>query len=178
MIAPVKFSSSRSHARRRPQGSGRTTATPKVVNNDTVLVRRFKAGDEAAFLEIMTRYRSRMYAIASAKLGNHADAEEIVQDTFVRAHRGLVNFRGEASLATWLYRIALNLSYNRYWHHYRRCRHASMSFDVVFSESNQSTLAELVATDAIGPVRAAEANEFSELINTCMARLGEHPGRY
>src|SRR5580698_6130478 len=61
---------------------------------------------------------SRQEAMYDAELvrrfRNRADAEEIAQDTFVRAHRGLAGFRGDSSLATWLFRIAVNLSRNRY----------------------------------------------------------------
>jgi RNA polymerase sigma-70 factor (ECF subfamily) len=71
-------------------------------------------GDEDAFAEIVTRYRDRMFSIAFSHLRNHADAEEIAQDTFIQAHRGLARFRGDSSLATWLHRIAFNLSRNRH----------------------------------------------------------------
>src|ERR1044071_7172950 len=55
--------------------------------------------DDSAFVEITMRYREKMYAVAFALLKNRADAEEIAQDTFIRAHRGLANFRGESALA-------------------------------------------------------------------------------
>src|SRR5688500_20186349 len=67
---------------------------------DATLVRRFNAGDDKAFVEIVTRHRAKMYTIAFSVLRNHSDAEEIAQDTFIRAHRGLTNFRGDSSLAT------------------------------------------------------------------------------
>src|SRR4051812_30573498 len=89
-------------------------ATPAQLEarHDAALVRRFQMGDETAFTEIVTRPRRKMSAIAFARLGNHADAEEIAQDTFVRAHRALAAFRGESSLSTWLFRITANLSLN------------------------------------------------------------------
>ena len=58
----------------------------------------------------MTRYRDKILSVALDLLHNHADAEEIAQDTFIRAYRGLARFRGDASLATWLHRIAANLA--------------------------------------------------------------------
>jgi RNA polymerase sigma-70 factor (ECF subfamily) len=76
------------------------------------LVRRFNAGDDTAFVEIVARYRGRMFSVAFAMLRNRAATEEIAQDTFIRA---LARFRGDASLATWLHRIALNLAPNRYY---------------------------------------------------------------
>src|SRR5688572_17146607 len=77
--------------------------------HDAVLVRRFIDGDESAFVEIVERHREKIYSVVGSFLKNRADAEEIVQDTFIRAYRGLVRFRGDSSLATWLHRIAVNL---------------------------------------------------------------------
>ena len=123
----------------------------------------------------MARYRERLFSVGLALLKNRTDAEEITQDAFIRAHRGLANFRGDSSLATWLHRIALNLARNRYWYHYRRRRHLTRSLDAVASDDNQSPFSNLVATDAAGPVREAVASEFLALVNLCMARLGERP---
>jgi len=139
---------------------------------DAELVRRFNGGDESAFLEIMRRHQAKILHVALGLLRNHADAEEIAQDTFIRAHRGLANFRGDSALATWLHRIALNLSRNRYWYFFRRGRHTTWSFDTAFSDDNQATLASLVASDAPSPVREAATNEFAELVAECMELLG------
>ncbi len=136
-----------------------------------VLVRRFNAGDESAFVEIMQHYQERMFAVGFSLLKNRADAEEIAQDTFIRAHRGLAKFRGDASLATWLHRIAVNLARNRYWYFFRRRRHATLSLDCTFSDTNQATFADLVASPATGPAQEAVINEFSTLVATCMGQL-------
>jgi RNA polymerase sigma-70 factor, ECF subfamily len=136
------------------------------------LVRRFNAGDDAAFVEIVTRHRERMFSVAFGMLRNRADAEEVAQEAFIRAHRGLAGFRGDASLATWLHRIALNLARNRYWYFFRRCRHSTVSLDHPSSDGNCSTFSDIVPTDAAGPEREAMAGEFSELVAVCMERLG------
>src|ERR1039457_6832123 len=132
---------------------------------DADLVRRFNSGDESAFLEIMGRQRSRVFAAAMVPLPNHADAEEITQDTFVRAHRGLARFRGDSSLATWLHRIAVNLARNRYWYFFRRCRQATLSLDCSLSDDKRATVSESIASDAPDPVREAMVGEFSALVN-------------
>jgi RNA polymerase sigma-70 factor (ECF subfamily) len=139
---------------------------------DATLVQRFNAGDEAAFVEIVTRYRGKMSSIALSHLRNHADAEEIAQDTFIRAHRGLARFRGDSSLATWLHRIAFNLSRNRCKYYYYRRRHAMLSMDSAFSENNDATFAELIASEAPNPAREATAGEFTRLVDACMGQLG------
>ncbi len=79
---------------------------------DEDLVRRFKTGDEAAFDEIVLRYRKEIYRIAYRITRDHAEADDLAQETFCRAYRALGEFRGDSSLKTWLCRIVSNLSLN------------------------------------------------------------------
>ena len=76
------------------------------------LIRQARDGDHEAFRVLVERYMKRTYNVAYGFVRNHDDADEIAQDTFVRAHRSLASFRGDAELGTWLYRIATNLSLN------------------------------------------------------------------
>jgi len=175
MIASTDLSSSFKPTRARIECTTRAATSRQEALYDAGLVRRFNGGDEDAFVEIMTRYRERMFSVAFAMLKNHADAEEIAQDTFLRAHRGLAKFRGEASLATWLHRIALNLARNRYWYFFRRRRHATQSLDCTFNDDSTATFSDLVATDAANPVREAVTGEFSDLVSACMEQLAERP---
>ncbi len=138
---------------------------------DAALIARFNNGDEAAFVEIMNRYHSKIFGLAQNLLRNAADAEEIAQDTFIRAHRSLTNFRGDSSLATWLYRIALNLSRNRYWYFFRRHRQDSMSLERPLNEETEGTFSDLIATDTNSPVQETVTEEFTQLIATCMEKL-------
>lgn len=168
MVAPIPSPRSRP---RTPGTSARAVASRKEAEIDARLVQRFLAGDESAFVEIVTRYRDKMLQIALRILHNHADAEEIAQDTFIRAHRSLAFFRGEASLAAWLHCITLNLARNRYWYFSRRRRHATQSLDCAISADTAMTYAELVACDAPGPVQEVATNEFSGLVADCSAKL-------
>jgi RNA polymerase sigma-70 factor (ECF subfamily) len=154
----------------------RAAATLQKTERDDELVRRFNAGDESAFVEIMARYRGKILGVAIDMLHNHGDAEEIAQDTFIRAYRGLARFRGDASLTTWLHRIAANLARNRYWYFFRRRRHITLSLDCSFSDEGKTTLADLVAADAPSPASDAENNEFSIMIAEGMEQL-EPPQR-
>jgi RNA polymerase sigma-70 factor (ECF subfamily) len=173
MVASTSFSRSFRSALPQTDQPARATAGREDALHDAVLVRRFNEdGDESAFVEITTRYREKMYSIAFGLLKNRADAEEIAQDTFIRAHRGLANFRGDSALSTWLHRIALNLARNRYWYFFRRHQHQTRSFDCAFSDENPVTLASLVASSEPTPVQEAATSEFSTLIDQCMERLG------
>ena len=149
----------------------RAAASRQEALHDVTLVRRFNTGDDAAFVEIIARYRTKMFSVAYAQLHNHADAEEVAQDTFIRAHRALARFRGDSSLCTWLHRIAVNLARNRYWHFFRRCRHMTQSLDRPLTNDSAGTFAELVACEAPGPARESTIREFSALVAECMEEL-------
>ena len=87
---------------------------------EEALLKAFRDGDDTAFDGLIGMYSAKLYKVAYALLGSRQDAEEVVQDTFLRAYRALQSFRGESSLETWLHRIALNLARNKYqWHQYR-----------------------------------------------------------
>jgi len=77
---------------------------------DGELIQRFLGGDERAFEALMDKYYGRISRLAARILGNSAGAEDIAQEVFLRAARGFVGFRGDASVLTWLSRIAVNLS--------------------------------------------------------------------
>ena len=81
--------------------------------DDAALLARLRTGDTRAFEELVTTYQHRLFGVALRMLGSRAEAEEIAQETFLRAHRALGEFRGEARLGTWLYAIASRLCLNR-----------------------------------------------------------------
>ena len=97
---------------------------PRGLAMDRVLVDRFKQGDQSAFDEMVTRYWDRIYAMVNQMLRNTQDAEEVTQDAFIRAHRGLINFRGESAFSTWLYQIARSFCIKE-----RRGQHPTRSID-------------------------------------------------
>ena len=83
---------------------------PRKPGRDAALVARFRRGDAAAFDEIVRDHRREVYGVARRVLGSHEDADEVAQEAFLRAWRGLGRFRGEAALRTWLIRITLNVA--------------------------------------------------------------------
>lgn len=76
--------------------------------DDLLLVERVLAGDRRAFESLVRRHERRVFRVTLAVLGNIEDAEEVMQDTFVKAFRHLDQFRREARFTTWLTRIAVN----------------------------------------------------------------------
>lgn len=81
---------------------------PPATQDDRALAARCAAGDAAVFEEIYRRHGARMKSIAFNYLGNRADAEDAVQEAFLKIHRSAGAFTGEASLATWAIRILIN----------------------------------------------------------------------
>jgi RNA polymerase sigma-70 factor (ECF subfamily) len=149
----------------------RVKAESAEARIDVDLVSAYRAGNERAFVAIMTRYSAKIFNTTFALLRNYADAEEITQDTFIRAHRGLANFRGDSSLGTWLHRIAVNLSRNRYWYFFRRRRHDSLSLDCAVSPDSSATLGDFLGADGADPAQESVAREFVSLVDLCMESL-------
>jgi RNA polymerase sigma factor (sigma-70 family) len=84
-----------------------------VELDDKQLLELYRTGKaEQIFNEMVRRYHSRIYWVARRMVKSHEDADDIAQEVFVRAHAALKDFRGEANIYTWLYRIAVNLSIN------------------------------------------------------------------
>jgi len=138
---------------------------------DVLLVERCKGGDDDAFTEIMHRYYRRVTAVARQVLRNPLEAEEVAQDTFIRAYRGMAKFRGDSTLSTWLYCIALNLARNHYWYFFRRHRQNTYPIDAVRSADGSLPLAETLPAATPHPRRATINNEFAALVRDCMALL-------
>ena len=81
--------------------------------DDQQLVARSAAGEREAFDELVERHRRAVYQVCYRFVNNHEDASDLAQDAFVRAWKGLKNFKGQSALSTWLHRIAVNVCLNR-----------------------------------------------------------------
>jgi hypothetical protein len=93
-------------------GQPRQTPPPSNVQGrqgDAALVERCRNGEMAAFEELYKTHATRLYNVACRLLGSPADAEDLVQEAFLQAHRKLDTFRGDAALGTWLHRLLVNL---------------------------------------------------------------------
>uniref|UniRef100_A0A7C6EHC6 RNA polymerase sigma factor n=1 Tax=candidate division WOR-3 bacterium TaxID=2052148 RepID=A0A7C6EHC6_UNCW3 len=79
---------------------------------DLELIRKVKSGETQAFDCLMQRYGNRIYRVIYGMVHNYADAEDLVQETFVHAYKGIKKFKEQYQFYTWLYRIAINLCIN------------------------------------------------------------------
>jgi RNA polymerase sigma-70 factor (ECF subfamily) len=87
--------------------------TPLADLTESALVEACLAGRPGAFDLVVERHQRAVYHLCCRFVGNHEDASDLSQDVFLRAYRGLRGFRGGSSLATWLYRIGVNVCLNR-----------------------------------------------------------------
>lgn len=83
-----------------------------MSGDDEAVLARAKSGDREAFAEIVRKYQTRVYGAALHITGSPSDAEDVAQEAFVRAYRGLAKFDGRSELFTWLYRITVNSALN------------------------------------------------------------------
>ena len=122
------------------------------------LLDRLRAGEARAFEELVIAHQHRVFGVALRMLGNRAEAEEIAQEVFVRAHRAIGEFRGEARLGTWLYGIASRLCLNRLASPHRRLR-------------GETTALDSVASPAPDAAASAERAELDAALRQAIAEL-------
>lgn len=132
-----------------------------LEKSDFELISEFKSGNSEAFNHLVRKYQKKVYWIARKMLGNHADADDVVQDVFVKVYKSLKDFRSDSSFYTWLYRITVNFSIS----FIRRKK----LFDIIkFDEAFPATL-KINSDD--NPLLNLESKEMSTLIEKAIANL-------
>ncbi len=95
------------------------------IPDDKHILNQIRKGDVSAFSILIGRYRHMVYTLAFQLLKNHEDAEEVAQDAFFKAYKGLSKFEGRSSFSTWIYRITYHESISRL----RKHKHEQVSFE-------------------------------------------------
>ena len=113
-------------------------------------IEKLRSGDAEAFDTLVTRYTSDIYALLLRITEDVKEAEDLTQETFLRALKSIKKFRGDADLKTWLFRIAINQSKNRFRWWKRRKREKTVSIDAPIGES-QTPLSETFSSDLKNP---------------------------
>lgn len=91
----------------------RAVQPSETIPEDLALVESLRRGESEAFERLVLTYQHRVFSIALRMLGDRSEAEELAQEVFLRVHRSIGDFRGEAKLSTWLYAITSRLCLNR-----------------------------------------------------------------
>ena len=107
----------------------RVASWPDLGDREAALVQRCAAGDESASAELVAEHQRSIVKLATNLLGDREDALDLSQEVFLRVFRTIHRFRGQSSLRTWIYRIAVNQARNRHRFWRRRHRADQVSLD-------------------------------------------------
>ena len=153
---------------------GRAVVSASAANaqgrDDSLFIDRLRAGDAAAFETLIDRYSNDIYALLYRLTENAEEAGDLTQDTFLRALRSIKGFRGDSELKTWLFRIAINESRNRFRWWKRRRRDVTISLDSTYGDS-ETPFSDTLADGSVSPEDAALSREREYAIKAALAEI-------
>jgi RNA polymerase sigma-70 factor (ECF subfamily) len=133
------------------------------TTDDLNLIERFKTGDTSAFGEIVSKYQDKVYNLCRHMLRNAYDAEDAAQEVFLKACQALPKFQPEASLYTWLYRIATNTCID-----YKK----KPIFESLFGDSGEGErLVHDRASDAPSPEKLYQSKQIDQALQEGLGKL-------
>jgi RNA polymerase sigma-70 factor (ECF subfamily) len=137
------------------------------------LVARLKACEMGAFDELVEEYQSLVYALSFRILGDSEDARDATQETFLKVYRHFARFRGEASLKTWICRIAINQarSTERWWRRRQRGKTSSLDAPLGLNKDDDRSVGDLLESDAVSPEADALSRERRRRIEAGLDEL-------
>ena len=144
---------------------------PQAIDptEERALVKRAQDGDLSAYDELVRRYQARIYAALYHMTSNHEDANDLAQESFIKAYQALKSFKGNSSFFTWVYRIAVNRTIN-FLKQRKNRGHMSLD-DLDFHAENDPDLVALVSDKT--PRRDLNLAELQEKLNAAMQKLSE-----
>lgn len=135
------------------------------MTHEQELVLKLKMGDNQAFGLFVEEYRASIMSLCYGFVRNQEDAEEVAQDVFVEVFRSIANYRGEAKLSTWVYRIAVSRSLNKVKKN--RFKNLISSFENMFGEPFESP-------SEVNPHQLMQSKEESRMLQKSIAKLTEN----
>ena len=133
------------------------------------LVKRAQRGDLQAYDELVKRYQERIYATVYHMTANHEDANDLAQESFIKAYSALKSFKGGSSFYTWLYRIAVNKTIN-FLKQRKNKFHLSLN-DIDFNAEHDPDLMALISDKT--PTRDVALSELQKKLNEALLKLSE-----
>jgi RNA polymerase sigma-70 factor, ECF subfamily len=144
----------------------RVVSWSDIGGREAALVQRCAEGDEAACAELVAEHQRMVVQLAMNLLGDRDEALDLSQDVFLRVFRTIHRFRGQSSLRTWIYRIAVNQARNR--HRFWRRRHRA---DQVSLDQHIAAHGELISLSGASPDRALAQKELADQLNHALDGL-------
>jgi len=146
--------------------ASRPRAESAAQREDEELVRRLRAGDEAAYEDLLARFQQQVYNLAYRLLNDAGDASDVVQEVFLKVFRNVGHFRRQSSLKTWIYRITINEAHNqRRWFFRHRSR------EVGLDDEPDQIRTRNVPDSERSPFDCTFDREKHELIENALARI-------
>ena len=146
-----------------------TEPEPPALEEESELVRRARRGDLQAYDDLVKRYQERIYATIYHMTSNHEDANDLAQESFIKAFQALKSFKGGSTFYTWLYRIAVNKTIN-FLKQRKNRTHMSLN-DIDFNAEHDPDLMALISENT--PRRAAGLTELQKKLNEALLKLSE-----
>ncbi|HLV20917.1 MAG TPA: sigma-70 family RNA polymerase sigma factor [Polyangiaceae bacterium] len=135
-------------------------------------IQRLKERDERAFNELVLHYEERVFRIVFRMLGRRDEAEDLAQEVFVQVFKAIAQFRGDAKLSTWIYRIAVNLCKNRVKYLSRRHEDARDEYEPVAERAALGSSTRVAThADVARPDHMVEGLELESIVHRCLASL-------
>ena len=151
------------------QMTRKTALENTTAASDQAIVERVQQGDKEAYNILVLRYQHKVCDIAYKYVNNYVDANDIAQESFIRAYRALANFRGESSFYTWLYRIVSNTA-KSYLEQNQKHRY-SVDVDDPEFDNQQDVKGLLISNDS--PDALLESDELHKIVSQAMEDLPE-----
>jgi RNA polymerase sigma-70 factor (ECF subfamily) len=141
---------------------------------EQTLIEELKSGSEIAFSLLIAQYSRPIYSLIARSLRDPADAADVTQEVFVKVFRNISSFHGEASLRTWIYRIALHETSNqrRWWSRHKR-QELTIDAPIANDEGETFCLADALATHDASPYDLAARAEIKAHVEAALATLPE-----
>jgi RNA polymerase sigma-70 factor (ECF subfamily) len=146
-----------------------------IRTEEASLVADLKAGSEEAFAQLIAQYHQPIYSLIVRSLNDPSDAPDITQEVFIKVFRSIRSFHGDASLRTWLYRIALHEASNqrRWWSRHKR-QEVTIDVPAESEESGETfSLASTLADQGDSPFDHASQNETRVRVEASLRQLPE-----
>lgn len=145
-----------------------------VRSEESSILLELKAGSEEAFASLIAQYQQPIYSLVARTVRNPSDAPDLTQEIFLRVFRGIRGFKGESSLRTWIYRIAIHeVSNQRRWWRRHTEREVALDEPTGCEDGEGFCLLDTLADSGASPFDSAAQAELRERVEGCLREVPE-----
>jgi RNA polymerase sigma-70 factor (ECF subfamily) len=140
-------------------------------SSDNELIAQIRAGQSRQYAQLVDRHKDKAFTLAVRLVGDRRDAEELVQDAFVRVYRSLDAFRGDAKFSTWFYRIVYNLCMTRISRRRGQPKHVDIDHDELMDslvEDDEQMIDEKMGNDELAAMLKVELETMPDQFKSVM----------